>query len=352
MIDPNGRKSGQQLLNEFVAAFALDLPKFMEQSSKEKADTLLRVIGVEEQVHTLEREETDLYNRRRTIGQEADRKSKYAKEMPYYPDAPKEPVSATELISRQQDILVRNGENQRKRTRLTEITFEKQQIFDEIRRLEAQVEDLSSRIAERKKAYEQASQDEEIARKDALELKDESTEQLEDSIRNIEAINIKVRSNLDKEKAEMDAKYYREQYDNMSVALEEVRKKKYDLLNNANLPLSGLSVEDGELSYLGKKWDSMSGSDQLRVSTAIVRAINPQCGFVLMDKLEQMDLHTLTDFGQWLEEEGLQVIATRVSTGGECSIIIEDGYAIGQESATDNSIEKSTAAPKWQKGVF
>ena len=38
---------------------------------------------------------------------------------------------------------------------------------------------------------------------------------------------------------------------------------------------------------------------------------------------------TLRDFGDWLEEEGLQAIATRVSTGGECSVIITDGR-IGQ----------------------
>lgn len=33
----------------------------------------------------------------------------------------------------------------------------------------------------------------------------------------------------------------------------------------------------------------MSASEQLKVSTAIVRKLNPNCGFVLMDKLEQMD---------------------------------------------------------------
>jgi hypothetical protein len=44
-----------------------------------------------------------------------------------------------------------------------------------------------------------------------------------------------------------------------------------------------------------------------------------------MDKLEQMDLDTLNAFGAWLQEQGLQVIATRVSTGDECQIIIEDG---------------------------
>ena len=99
VIDPNGQKGGQQLLNEFVEQLALDLPKFMQSSNKEKADTLLRIIGVGDKLYELEQQEKETYNRRQTIGQIADQKRKFAKEMPYNPDAPKEPVSASELIS-------------------------------------------------------------------------------------------------------------------------------------------------------------------------------------------------------------------------------------------------------------
>ena len=89
----------------------------------------------------------------------------------------------------------------------------------------------------------------------------------------------------------------------------------------------------------------MSGSDQLKVATAIVRKLNPECGFVLMDKLEQMDSDTLQEFAAWLEKENLQVIATRVSTGDECSIIIEDGMV-------KDSVEAIEDRPAYVKGVF
>ena len=92
----------------------------------------------------------------------------------------------------------------------------------------------------------------------------------------------------------------------------------------------------------------MSGSDQLRVSTAIIRRLNPECGFVLLDKLEQMDTETLREFGEWLEAEGLQAIATRVSTGDECSVIIEDGYSV-----TANQTEEPPKERKqWKAGQF
>ena len=114
-------------------------------------------------------------------------------------------------------------------------------------------------------------------------------------------------------------------------------EKALALLEGADLPLPGLSVQDGELTYKGQQWDNMSGSEQLMVATAIVRRLNPECGFVLLDKLEQMDLDTMRSFGAWLEQEGLQAIATRVSTGSECQIIIEDGYASAGPTAAQDA---------------
>ena len=331
VTDPSGRKGGQQLLNEFVSQLALDLPKFMEASAKEKADTLLQILGVGDQLKELEHRETDQYNRRRAIGQIADQKEKFAKEQAYFPDAPREPISATELIKRQQDILAKNGENQQKRAQLHQLEQESQRVNEELAAL--------------LKKQEQLQADLETARKSAADLQDESTAELEESIANIEEINRKVRANLDRERAEDDAREYRRQYETLTKDLETTRKEKAGLLKTAPLPVPGLSVEEGELVYKGQKWDNMSGSERLMVSTAIVRKLNPRCGFVLLDKLEQMDLNTLQEFGRWLEGEGLQAIATRVSTGDECSIVIEDGYVAGQEQP---------AQPKktWKAGAF
>lgn len=333
VTDPNGKKAGQQLLNEFVEQLALDLPKFMGASGKEKANTLLKVIGVGEELVQMDKEEQELYNRRLTIGQIADRKEKFAKEQNYYPDAPKELVSPTELIQKQQEILAQNGENQRKRGKLHQLEQEYQKTVEEMENL-----------LKRQKALEN---DLMIARTSVVDLTDQSTRELEESIANIEEINRKVRANLDKDKAEEDAQEYRRQYNELSKQIDDVRNSRIKILDNAPLPLPGLSVKDGELIYNGFQWDNMSGSDQLKVATAIVRKLNPKCGFVLLDKLEQMDTDTLNEFGRWLEAEGLQAIATRVSTGGECTIIIEDGYVAGQEHPV--MADKKT---EWKAGVF
>lgn len=340
VTDSTGKKGGQQLLNEFVEQLAIDLPKFMESSSQDKARTLLQIIGVGDRLAELERKEKELYDQRLAIGRIADQKAKFAKEQPYYPDAPKDIVFPMELIRQQQEILARNGENQRKRDKADK--FRQSVAF-----MQREVESLQEQLAKKKEELAEAEASLNVAVMDARDLQDESTAELEASIADIDEVNRKVRANLDKDKAEEDALEYRNQYNGLTAEINQARKDKIDLLQSAELPLPGLSVDEGELVYNGQKWDCMSGSDRLKVATAIVRKLNPKCGFVLLDKLEQMDLQTLRGFGAWLEQEGLQAIATRVSTGDECSIVISDGYVVGQEhpAMEDRKTE-------WKAGEF
>ena len=279
------------------------------------------------------------------IGQIADRKKKFADEQPYYPDAPKELISPSELIRQQQEILARNGENQRKRDRAQELHVERNRLAEKVNTLKEELERYQDQLI-------QVDRDMNIAYKSTEDLQDESTAELEESIANIEEINRKIRANLDKDKAEDDALDYRNQYAALTEEINETRKAKTDLLQSAELPLPELSVKDGELIYKGQQWDNMSGSDRLKVSTAIVRKLNPKCGFVLLDKLEQMDPVTLQEFGAWLEQEGLQAIATRVSTGEECSIIIEDGYVKGAEKDTGSFVPDENPQKTWKEGTF
>lgn len=351
VTDPTGRRSGQQLLNAFIEPLALDLPRFMEASDKEKADILLRIIGIGTELHTRDLEIKALYDKRTFTGQLAAQKKHFAEELISYPDAPEEPVSASDLIRQQQEILARNGENQRKRNQLDKLIDEKNQLNFTLRDLDEKIEDLKEEYEQTQAKFTDLEKQIFQARKSAAQLQDESTAELEASIRDIEEINQKVRANLEKSRAEDEAARYASDYDKLTEAITRKRADRMALLNGADLPLPELSVEDGALTYKGKHWRDMSGSDQLRVAAAIVRRLNPDCGFVLLDKLEQMDMTTLQEFSAWLEAEHLQAIATRVSTGSECQIIIEDGMVKDAETTLPPVIEKPQQK-SWTKGAF
>lgn len=340
VTDPSGAKAGQTLLDSFVEVLALDLPRFMDANNKEKADTLLQIIGVGKQLEELEKQETTLYNKRHALGQIAEQKDKFAKEQAYYPDAPEEYVSASELIKEQQEILARNGMNQKHREEKDRLEVQLNRINDDITSIKAEIKRLEEHLTEKSKSKQELLNKLKEATKTVEQLQDESTAEIEESIENIEEINIKVRANIDKANAKSEAEKYKAGYEELTEKIEAVRQAKRDLLEGANMPLPELSVQDGELTYKGFTWDGMSGSDQLKVATAIVKSLKPDCGFVLLDKLEQFDSTKLQEFGEWLEQEGMQAIATRVSTGEECQIIISDGLVV-KENKTE-----------WVKGVY
>ena len=323
VTDPSGKKAGQQLLNEFISQLALDLPKFLQANAKEKADTLLQILGIGPQLRALDDEIARIYNQRTTVGQIRDQKLAYASELPEYADAPAEEISVTELSHQLTEALKNNASNIAWRDKLAADQRRAEKLQAELTALMASIKQTQARI--------DAAVDVDVTA-------------IQDDIERAEAINAQVRANLTKEHAQAEADAEAERYKQLTRTIEDKRADRMRLLEGADLPLPGLTVEDGELKYNGHSWDCLSGSEQLRVATAIVRRLNPACGFVLLDKLEQMDEETLIGFGSWLEHEGLQAIATRVSTGAECTIIIEDGAVKGADEPDE--------LPKWKKGEF
>lgn len=325
VTDPSGKTGGVTLLKNMFSDFALDIPSFMNVSSTEKVKRILKEKGVDEAYSKILQEETKVYNDRTAIGRIADEKKKYAGGLEYDDAAGDQLKSVQEILNKKSEILSRNNENQRARNDLENLKGKSVSIAESINHKSQQIQELQKQLAELEQQKTQVDQSIAGAMNDVAELQDQDTAELESEIENIEVFNSRVRKNLEYVKASDEAKEYKSQYDGLTERLEQVRKQKTALLDGLNMSLSGLEIVDGDLIYNGQRWDGMSGSEQIMVSVAVAKAINPNVGFVLLDKLEQMDKRTLKQFGDWVRENGLQVIAVRVSDGDECQIIIEDG---------------------------
>ena len=335
VTDSTGKRHGQALIDSLISKLAIDLPQFLNANDKQKAEILLQILGIGDELAKLEREEKSKYDTRTTVGRMAEQKKKAAADMPYHDDVPDEPVSVKELIAQQQEILGRNGV--------------KQKLADD---LEANKRHLATYKAQLKEITETVKRLEaNIAEAESADLEMEDTSELEAQIADFEETNRKIAENAAKRQREEEADDLSDQYDTLTQEIDEIRAKRMKLLDGCDLPYPGLTVENGTLLLDGKAWDCCSGSQQLIVGCAIASRINPSCGFVLMDKLEQLDLETLTEFGEWLEQNNLQCLATRVSTNtdGECSLVIQDGEALGEKvkiPMPKKSVAKPKAEPK------
>lgn len=316
VTDPAGKAAGQTLLNGLLAELALNLGKFMRDDQKQKAKTLLQVIGVdlqpfEERLRTLEQD-------RLLKGRERDKAKGHAESLPFHDGFGVEPMDGAGMVRQMEKALQHNAQVRQVREEAEMLAYKrdkaKQRVDDLRKSLAAAEDELAALGIKAQMATEAASKASPV-----------DTTTLKVQLEEIDAHNVKVRDNAGREAAFAQTEALGEEYRALQGEIERVREELKALLDAHPLPLEGLEIADGELRYQSRAWDCMSGAERLRVATAVCHLVNPRCGFVLLDGLEQMDVPTLQEFGAWLEAHGLQAIGTRVSTGGECSLVIEDG---------------------------
>ena len=338
VTDPSGKKAGQTLLNSFISTFALDLPKFLNASAKEKAKTLLDTLGIEAELTALDNEERKRADERLLAGREAERKRHYADELPEYPDAPDAPLSAAEMSRKLQDALAENARHQAQRENLVKLQ-------ERVSRDNAQIAELEQRLRALKCDLQADAADLEAAQATPI-ADDIDTNVINAELEIIDTINSQVRTNQDKAKANDEAEQAEAEYAAAGRAVDDVRQRRMALLNSVKMPLPGLSIEAGELVYNGAKWDCMSSMERVIVAISIVRQLQPKCGFVLLDQLEVFDRAQLAKLRDWLTENNMQAIATRVADDDTCDIIIEDGQVLedlrkpAEKTAPDDELEQ------------
>lgn len=325
IVDPDGKKSGQAVLDSFIETLALDLPKFLSMSDDQKAIVLLNTLGIGEDLKRLDEKERAAYEKRHALGAVADQKLKFWRELPEHHDAPEALVSAADLIRKAEAVMARNGLRAAARKKIEAAQRDLDDAAKAVTRLEDQLEAAIATRDRATAAYELA--------RSVPETAEESTAAIQAEIASMEETNAKVRANMAKAAAKDDSDEYARRYAILTAAVEDVREERRALLAGASMPLEDLTIGKTDkdrpcLIYKGQPWDCMSGMERVRVAVSIVKQLKPDCGFVLLDKLESFDLVELAEFGQWLETQGLQAIATRVSDGDECAVIIEDGTII------------------------
>jgi chromosome segregation ATPase len=293
----------------------------MRGTDKERADLLIKHMGIGEKLEALIVREKKLYDERTLVSRDAKRKKQLADALPTYAQAPEERLDMRELIQRERELAADNAAHAAKVDKMASIR-------DAGISKRAEIEELQHRIDAAKAELDKLSSDYLAIKSEVSAFVPHDLTALESQINNAEAINKMVEANLTASAAEKEAAAIAKEEQDLTDAINEAREQRTKLTESIVMPLPELRIVEGELMYRGQKWDCMSGSERLKVSTAISRAFKPECGFVLIDELEQMDWKTLSEFDAWARGNGIQIIGAMVcddDKSGENVIIIEDG---------------------------
>jgi exonuclease SbcC len=113
----------------------------------------------------------------------------------------------------------------------------------------------------------------------------------------------------------------KDESDALTRKIELSRELPTILLKQADMPVPGISIEDGELRVDGLPVDNLSDGRKMEISLEIAKAKAGDLKVVLVDKFESLDPKRQITFISKAKETGLQFFITQVTGGDDIEIL-------------------------------
>ena len=114
---------------------------------------------------------------------------------------------------------------------------------------------------------------------------------------------------------EAEAASWKEDADKYDDLINRARLVPAELLKKAQMPIDGMSIEDGELLINGLHLDSLSDGEKLKLALEVAKTQASELNVVLADGFEKLDPDNQKAFIKAAKESGLQYFITSVTDG-------------------------------------
>lgn len=329
VIQPNGNtavevrgrdgvpfSSPQKLLDSFVSKLSFDPLHFAMLPLKEQIEIIKGLVpydfGLNERKRKVKYDERTFVNRK--LGElEAQNKAN-----PWDPKLPVQEEQSADL-----EKLVAQA---------TEAAASKQALESNLRNAEAAINDCTVKLAhlraeilalEERQQRAQAYVDENKSKLESFPVVDASS--IEAQRRQLEERNALIRRNADAARLFQSLSAEKEKANKLTEEIDGLDREKREAIENAKLPVSGLSFTDDGLFFAGIPFAQLSGAERLKVSTAMGIALNPTIKVLLIRDGSLLDEDNLRLLSEMADQYGMQIWVERVGDGEEVSVVLEDG---------------------------
>lgn len=156
----------------------------------------------------------------------------------------------------------------------------------------------------------------------------------------LETQNALVRESQQHAALACDLDELRAQADKRTRTMAQLDADKTRQVAEAQFPVDGLGLSDGEVMFGGVPLKQASTAEQIRVSVAIGIALNPKLKILLIRQGSTLDRRSLADVARQAADADAQVWVERVTEAGDgVSVMIEDG-AVVERSERPESVER------------
>ncbi len=307
-------KSPQAVLDKLLGLYSFDPLAFMHLSSSAQLSYLKEIVGLD----FIELDaEIDLFYNQRT---EANRTMKDIDTqlglIEIHPDTPKKPVIITDLMAQLKEA---NDVNQQLEAGvLREVQLNKEMTLI-TKRLEALEHELIS--------IEEYAGNNSLIDESVIEDKIANAETLNRHLANAESHELLIQR---KEKGRI---FIQNLTDKMTV----LNNKKKSLLSQAAFPVDGLAFNDTTITYDAIPLDQASFAEQLKISTAMAMAFNPELRVIRITDGSMLDSNSMAVIEKIAIDNDFQVWIEIVDDSQNVGLYIEDGSVIKNNERGENA---------------
>lgn len=319
------QKSPQAILDKIKGDLSFDPSAFAKMDKKAQFETAKKLFGID--FTEYDEKIADLVERRRIANAKArDLEGRY-REMPEYPEAPKEEISIT-------DLLVELGKVQAKNLEIHQKIVEFEASEEGLDRASERFRQCKLNLNIAKAAFEQANLD----LKNTAKIRNDFERKIEgldaipedpikEKIKNAETINAGVRANAEAQAVKEEAEEVKGEANRFDFELKSIEESKAADLSKVKFPVEGLSFDDGGITFNGLPFndDQIGSAARLKVSVAMWIAMKPGLDVLLIRNGSLLDEKSRKIIVDMAIEADIQAFIEVVGEDDECQFIIEDG---------------------------
>jgi len=312
----DGKKlnSPQALLDSLYGSISFDPLKFASMDAKEQIKTLFNSVSTDVKWDDLETKKKELFEERTVTNREVKRLETAIFNLPTLTsdDFKMQKPDAADLISR-------ISASQEQNMVIQDLQKNYEAAIEKFKQIKAQIDDLTKQL--------EVVKNEGISLKNTLSVvkQPEDIEPLKKQLAEIEKSQIKYQKVQEKKSYSTQLIEAQKKADELTENINKIEFTKIYTLENANLPVKGLSFTEEGITYNGIPFAQACSSDKLRISTVISCLLNKGLKVILIRDGSLLDSENMAMLKRIAEYYDNQIWIEKVDETGKVGIVIEEG---------------------------
>lgn len=302
--------SPQSMLDDLIGKLSFDPLSFATQDDKKQKATLQELVGIN--FDKLENDRKSLYADRTETNRELEKyKALLSKLHAPKGDLPTEEIKASYIISQITEAQNVIRQNDNKRSDLVKMRTKHEELAQEIKELQAQIQ----QIDERGKAL----------KAEVETLVDLDIEVLQAQLSEVEETNQAIREASEYANTKKNYDLCLDESEIFTKQIKDIDQLKAETLQSAQFPIDGLSFDDNGVNFKGIPFKQCSAAERLKISMAMAMAMNPKLRVIRIMDGSLLDSDNMKVIKDMAQEKDYQVWIEVVDESGTMGVMIEDG---------------------------